>query len=258
MCTQLWAHIPKCFGRRLDVFAQDTKRVVLRWDLVSWLLVPRFANSLPFCMQVARAMYDQFPEKLFAHRTARPPNGYFCAHIVANPGLVGNCLGMDTESNLTSVWQPGSTVYSACTLAGSEVLLWLVPHVYEFESLTATPETSGVSFAASALRPAPHRRPTAAQPVPLVPRWWVFEDVCAPNSCVCGMRTLPEAVALLPSRLANHAVAAHVDLHEAVQASLVALHAAAQFDTQFESLLLTLSVLSDDLRLLGLPASLYA
>lgn len=159
---------------------------------------------------------------------------------------------MNTSPDITAVWQPGSTVFSACTLEGVEVLLWLVPHVHGFESLTAIPPMHDVSFVSSSLRPPLRPRVAPVPTVPLVPRWWVFEDACVPGSCICGMRTLPEAVSLLPRRLAGQAIAAHVDLHAAVQARLDALSAAAQVGPQFEQLQLALSVLADDLRPLGL------
>ena len=159
---------------------------------------------------------------------------------------------MNIAPDLSAVWQPGSTVFSACTLEGVEVLLWLVPHVYEFESLVAAPPVHDVSFVSSSLRPPLRPRTAPALSVPLVPRWWVFEDVCVPGACVCGMRTLPEAISLLPRRLAGQALAAHVDLHAAVQARLDVLPATDQVGPQVEQLRLALSVLSEDLRPLGL------
>lgn len=199
-------------------------------------------------MSVAQRSFPAFRRR----RAPRHPNGYFHLHVVASLWLVSNCLGMNIAPDLAAVWQPGSTVFSACTLDGVEVLLWLVPHVYGFESLVAAPPVHEVSFVSSSLRPPLRPRTVAAPPVPLVPRWWVFEDVCVPGSCVCGMRTLPEATSLLPRRLAGQAIAAHMDLHAAVQSRLDTLHAVGQFGPQFEQLRLALSVLSEDLRPLGL------
>jgi len=213
----------------------------------------RMANTgvvaIPSSMSVRRAM--SVPS-ISQHWASRHPNGYFHPHVVAGTWLVGNCLGMNIAPDLSAVWQPGSTVFSACTLEGVEVLLWLVPHVYGFESLAAAPPVHEVSFVSSSLRPPMRQRATLAPSVPLVPRWWVFEEVCVPGSCVCGMRTLPEAISLLPRRLAGQALAAHVDLHAAVQDRLDALHVADQTGPQFEQLRLALSVLSEDLRPLGL------
>jgi hypothetical protein len=172
--------------------------------------------------------------------------------MVADSRLVGNYLIMSSVPDLAAVWQPGSTVFSACMLDGSEVLLWLVPHVYGFESITTTPPEHTVSFVCSSLHP-PLRQPSHPPvQVPLVPRWWVFEDFCQSATCVCGARSLLEVVSLLPRRLASQALAAHVDLHAALWSRLEVSQDLGQVGPRVDHLRLALSSLSEDLRPLGL------
>jgi len=153
---------------------------------------------------------------------------------------------MQISRDLASVWQPCSTVFSACTAGGSEVLLWLVPHVQGFESLSPQPSTREVEFSCSSLRPHPHLAPVSF--VPLVPRWWVFEDFCTPDACVCGQRSLREAASLLSRRVAGQALAAHMDLKDALDAMIVSMVEVSDFGPVLDQFRLASTLLAADLR----------
>lgn len=156
-------------------------------------------------------------------------------------------LIMEETLDLTSLWQPASTIFSACTTNGTEVLLWLVPNVSAFESLLPSQPVHEVSFVTSHLTPQPIARPTFPT-VDLVPTWWVFEGVCSPESCTCGARSLHEALSMLPRRLAGQALAAHLDLKEAVDAKLADLCGHHQTDPLLNQMRLAAAKLSSDLR----------
>jgi len=125
---------------------------------------------------------------------------------------------LDTE--FEKVWQPGSTVFSARTLDGSEVLLWLIPRIdlpsfcSESASSHPTREVRFTTMASVSSQPAPSH-------TDLVPTWWVFESVCPTSGCGCGPRSLQEVLAILPRRAAGQALAAHVDFAEALNLKLI-------------------------------------
>lgn len=158
---------------------------------------------------------------------------------------------MEDTLDISSLWKPASTVFSACTADGTEVLLWLVPNVSTFESLQAVHPAREVSFSTSPLSSRPAPRPVS-QTIDLVPSWWVFEGVCSPESCSCGARSLHEALAMLPRRLAGQALAAHLDLKEAVDAKVADLCDHLYTGPLLNQMRLAASKLSADLR----PASL--
>lgn len=109
-------------------------------------------------------------------------------------------------------WHAGATVFSAQALDGTEALLWLVPQV-DLDSLRdpLTPPHREVRY--QSMRLTSDEKITA---LPLIPTWWVFEPTCLPADCICGSRSLTEVLALLPRRLAGQALAAHIDLTEAL------------------------------------------
>lgn len=111
---------------------------------------------------------------------------------------------------LAEAWRPGSTVFSARTLTGNEVLLWLVPSVDVVSFCEDLRVSHEVRFAS--MHPPVSRPPARDKVVELVPRWWVFESVCSPTRCSCGPRVLADVLASLPRRAAGQAFAAHIDL----------------------------------------------
>ncbi len=152
------------------------------------------------------------------------PNGYLTHHFVAAASFGRMVLRMDTHpANLnrldiefTNVWHPCSTVFSARTLDGSEVLLWLIPQV-EFSSFLAEQNEPAHEVRFTTMNPRLARDTAEPAPSPsLFPTWWLFEANCTASTCACGPRSLLEALALLPRRAAGQALAAHVDFAEAL------------------------------------------
>lgn len=124
-------------------------------------------------------------------------------------------MAEDTVNEFADAWRAGSTVFSARTLSGNEVLLWLVPRVDVVSFCEDRPVAHEVRFAS--MNPSP--KPESPRSVELVPAWWVFESSCTPSRCSCGPRSLAEVLPMLPRRAAGQALAAHVDLLDALQAA---------------------------------------
>lgn len=125
------------------------------------------------------------------------------------------CMEHDALRIATS-WRAGATVFSARSLDGTEALLWLVPRV-DVDALCdpVAPPHREVRY-----RSMPFTRDEAIDVLPLVPTWWIFEPSCLPATCACGARSLSEILAILPRRLAGQALAAHLDLTEALSVLL--------------------------------------
>jgi hypothetical protein len=148
------------------------------------------------------------------------PNGYLTPTLRALAHFGRNMFLMDLSAAtpigwVPDVWRAGTTVFTARSVPGEEIVLWLLPRP---EALS-DPEVPHhrVRYQHSSTTP-------ATVEVPLAARWWVWEERCAGGDCGCGERSLAGVMSLLQPDAAQSAVAAHIELLEAVVDRLKTLH----------------------------------
>jgi hypothetical protein len=103
------------------------------------------------------------------------------------------------------LWRAGLVVFSARIDTGAEAVLWLVPRFDPGDSACTAAPT--VRYA---------RPPGPVDDISLRAAWWLFDSICTHRSCTCGEMTLAALAPTLSPACAAAAVAAHVDLLDAV------------------------------------------